>query len=194
MAMNDYLRYWFLTSTTYGTWLPGDARSFVSSFPQEDGEFEIHNQFDTPYDRDAPEWHAECEHRLKCDPIYFSKAQAEAVIEQFLETTRIRGWTLYIASVMASHFHALVASPAKTASQRLLGDYKAYASRKLNGRWGIPASDTWWTTSGSRRPLYNAVAFERIYDYILEQPNCLAQWRIGLDLQVIIASQRFARR
>jgi REP element-mobilizing transposase RayT len=184
--MNDHLRYWFLTSTTYGTWLPGDARSFVSSFPQEDGEFEIHNDFDTPYDRDSPDWKRACEERLTGEPIYFGTAHADAVLEQILETTNHRGWTLYIVSIMASHLHALVAAPVAVQSKRILGDYKAYASRKLTGRWGKPSSETWWTESGSRRPVYGERSFEQVYDYILNQPNCLAQWRLSLDSRLIL--------
>jgi REP element-mobilizing transposase RayT len=184
--MDSQLRYWFLTSTTYGMWLPGDARSFVSSFPQEDGAFDIHNEFDTPYDRDAPEWKQACEQRLQSEPIYLSADQADEVVTQLLETTHYRGWSLYIVSVMASHFHALVAAPAAVESKQILGDYKAYASRKLTSRWGKPKSDTWWTKSGSRRPVYGERAFERVYDYILQQPNCLAQWRLQLDHRIIL--------
>jgi hypothetical protein len=37
-------RYWFLTSTTYGNWLPGDPRGFVSGVIDEREGKVIHNQ------------------------------------------------------------------------------------------------------------------------------------------------------
>ena len=184
--MDAAYRYWFLTSTTYGTWLPGDARGFVSRFPQADGEFESHNQIDTPYDKDDPDWKAACQTRLKCEPVYLSKDQAAAVINQFLETADVRGWTLYIASVMCNHFHALISGPADTRASRILGDLKAYSSRRLSKRHCKPASESWWTESGSRRPVNNEPAFREVYEYILNQPHCLAQWKRELDNTVII--------
>ena len=59
-------RFWFLTWTTYGTWLPGDARGFVS--PVWDDECErlvIHNELNTPYDTNLPKLEAECRGSLK---------------------------------------------------------------------------------------------------------------------------------
>jgi hypothetical protein len=48
-------RYWFLTWTTYGTWLPGDARGFVGRVWNEDlGPRVKHNEPGTPYDANLP--------------------------------------------------------------------------------------------------------------------------------------------
>ena len=41
-------RYWFLTWTTYGTWLPGDERGFVGVAPNQFGRMIMHNQPNTP--------------------------------------------------------------------------------------------------------------------------------------------------
>ena len=45
-------RYWLLTWTTYGTWLPGDQRGFVSNVPNGSGPEVRHNIPGTPYDAD----------------------------------------------------------------------------------------------------------------------------------------------
>jgi len=59
-------RYWLLTSTTYGTWLPGDFRGFVSNVrdvgandqgadaPRSPAREVRHNVPGTPYDADLP--------------------------------------------------------------------------------------------------------------------------------------------
>lgn len=179
--MDAHFRYWFLTSTTYGSWLPGDERGFVSHFPQEDGQFEIHNVIDTPYDRDVPEWQNACERRLTSPPVYLDQLQAEAVLEQFQETASHRQWKLYIASIMRNHFHVLIGASATVHASHILRDLKAYSSRRLNQHWTKPASGTWWTESGSRRPLSNERACYDVYEYILNQSHCLAQWRMPLD-------------
>jgi hypothetical protein len=123
--MDATCRYWFLTSTTYGTWLPGDSRGLVSSHPLVDGTFEIHNVSDTPYDRHDGQWQDACRARLKGNPIFLSVEQAYAVVSQLPETAEIRKWTLYIASVMCNHFHVLVAAPYQVDSSHLLRDFKA---------------------------------------------------------------------
>ena len=51
-------RYWLLTWTTYGTWLPGDRRGFVGLQRDLQGVPSIHNSPGTPYDADVP--------RLEC--------------------------------------------------------------------------------------------------------------------------------
>lgn len=185
-TMDATCRYWFLTSTTYGTWLPGDARGFVSSHPQPNGDFEIHNIVDTAYDPPDSDWEAACRGRLKGEPIYLSVEQADAIVSQVVETAKIRRWQLYIISVMCNHFHALLAVPHQVKSSHVLRDVKAYSSRKLTGQWGRRPSDTWWTESGSRREVANEQAFLAVYEYILHQPNCLAQWKRELDMTVVI--------
>lgn len=47
-------RYWLLTWTCYGQWLPGDARGFVGNVREEDGTQISHNVPGTPYDADEP--------------------------------------------------------------------------------------------------------------------------------------------
>jgi hypothetical protein len=47
-------RHWLLTSTTYGTWLPGDPRGFVSNVADGPGPEVRHNIPGTPYDKDMP--------------------------------------------------------------------------------------------------------------------------------------------
>lgn len=40
-------RHWLLTSTTYGTWLPGEERGFVGAVDSEHGGYEVHNVYGT---------------------------------------------------------------------------------------------------------------------------------------------------
>ncbi len=47
-------RYWLLTWTCYGHWLPGDSRGFVGNVLNDLGERVVHNLPGTPYAADVP--------------------------------------------------------------------------------------------------------------------------------------------
>jgi REP element-mobilizing transposase RayT len=182
-------RFWLITSTTYGTWLPGDARGFVSTVKDQDGPRIRHNELGTPYDADVPELQCSARSLLKGTPVYLSAAQAVVVKDQFLETATYRRWRLHATAVMANHFHAVVESPEEVHSTKILADLKSYASRALNCRWQKPASGTWWTESGSRRSLSSE---ERITDAILyavtQQHNPLVIWHAQQHSELVNAA------
>ena len=169
-------RYWFLTSTTYGSWLPGDERGFVSSWRDQSGQRVIHNIPGTPYDADMPALERNAEQLLKGDPIRFTLAQAEALLEQFLETAGYRKWQLLAAGIMANHVHLVVGVPGDPDPKKVLGDFKSYGSRVLNGRWGTPGSGTWWTHKGSKRKLSDEDAVLAAVNYVLHQEYPLVIW------------------
>lgn len=147
-------RHWLLTSTTYGTWLPGDARGFVSPAPVDDGlRLELHNIPGTPYDSVLPMLNEAARSRLRSGPILFAKAHAEVIGEQFQETATYRQGKLLAYSIMRNHMHIVVTVPVDPQPAKLLQSFKSYASRALNDRWSKPKSGTWWTESGSKRKL-----------------------------------------
>jgi len=180
--------HWHFTSTTYGTWLPGDERGFVSTvnnYRPEDVEKKQdqtrlrHNQPDTLYDRRMPGLKRSAKQLLKCDPIYLNSEQAHAILAQFQETCTYRQWALLVASVMSNHFHAVVIAPNEVDSEDILGDLKGYASRRLNKKWGKPLSETWWAESGSQRPKNNELAIRNAVRYAWNQDGyfcrCIAE-------------------
>ena len=91
-------RYWFLTWTTYGTWLPGDERGFVGVAPDESGRMVMHNQPNTPSAPPRSGLRQSAENRLKAAPVVLNIDQAEALLAQFHETTQHRRWLLVAAA------------------------------------------------------------------------------------------------
>src|SRR5579884_1089305 len=168
--------YWLLTSTTYGTWLPGDRRGFVSNVREGPGSEVRHNQPGTPVDADMPGLAASSRATLQCPPIYLVREQAQVVLAQFQETATYRGWQLLAVAIMANHFQIVVGVTGDPDPAKLLGDFKSYSSRALNRRWAKPASGTWWTESGLRRKLPNETAVLAAIQYVKNQPNCLVLW------------------
>lgn len=174
---------WLITSTTYGTWLPGDARGFVGRVwdarpddPDTDALRVTHDIVGTAYDRDIPGLHAASRALMKGEAILLDANQAQVVLDQFQQTASFRRWQLHAGSVMANHFHLVVTAPADVRTDDILRDFKSYASRVLNTRWTKPRSGTWWTASGSRRRLPNEYAVECAIRYVLNQHRVLARW------------------
>src|SRR5437868_115169 len=158
MTLASYTRCWLITSTTYGTWLPGDRRGFVSTITDADGARVIHNLPSTPYDTDMPGLENSARARLKCPAIRLHVEHAEVLLAQFRETIAYRNWRLLAVAIMSNHFHAVVSATGATEPEQVLKDLKGYGSRALNRRWGPPKSETWWTTSGSKRWLNDEAA------------------------------------
>jgi REP element-mobilizing transposase RayT len=172
-------RHWLITSTTYGTWLPGDERGFVSPVRDEEGGLVIHNVIHTPIDADMPLLKEHAESQLRGSPVYFTRPQAERLLSQFQETCSYRRWRLLAGAVMRNHFHLTVTVPGDPDPSRLMQDFKAYGSRALNECWPRPESGTWWTESGSKRKLPDAAAVRAAVRYVWNQPGWLARYVDG---------------
>src|SRR5438034_1219736 len=104
-------RYWLLTWTTYGTWLPGDERGFVSNVREGPGPEIRHNVPGTPYDADRSGLEAAARRSLKCPPVRLTAEQATLLLRQFHETAAFRNWVLLAVAIMANHVHLVVGVP-----------------------------------------------------------------------------------
>ena len=65
-------RTWLLTWTTYGTWLPGDERGFVSNVAEGDGPEVKHNVSGTPYDARQRGLALAARTQMKGEPVWLS--------------------------------------------------------------------------------------------------------------------------
>jgi REP element-mobilizing transposase RayT len=172
----DFDRYWLLTWTTHGTWLPGDPRGNVTSVKDGPGPRIRHNIPQTPVDGNMPELRGWAEDHLKGPPIFLEFSHAEQILAQFHETTSHRSWLLVATAIMRNHIHLEVGVPGDPDPEVMLRDYKSYASRKLNRSWPRPASGTWWTESGSKRKLKDEDAILAAAKYIRDQEFALVVW------------------
>ena len=125
-------RTWFATWTTYGTWLPGDERGFVGDVRDLDGTRRRHNVPGTPYSADHSPLRAYAASILKEPPIRLSLPHAQAIAAQLHETARFRCWELFAFAVMANHVHLAVAAGENISSEKILGDFKAWGTRRLD--------------------------------------------------------------
>lgn len=177
------MAHWLITNTTYGTWLPGDPRGSVTSVRdrrENEGASPTRQEHDLPeqpYEEYLPGLQRSAERLMKGPPIYLSLQQAYLVLSQFQETARFRGWTLLAVAIMTNHYHLVVDVPDDANPDRVLADFKAYASRVLNKEFGKPESNTWWTSKGSARKLKDLFAKQNAIRYVVErQHSPLVVW------------------
>ena len=169
-------RYWLLTWTAYGTWLPGDRRGFVSPVRAASGALTVHNRPGTDFDANIPKLESEARRRLRCSPIRLLVDQAGLLSTQLRDTAAIPQQEMCALAVMHNHIHVVLGVPGDPDPSWLLRDMKAYASRALNARFSRPASGTWWTQSGSKRKLPNESAIFAAVRYVRDQPGALVVW------------------
>ena len=168
---------WLLTWTTYGTWLPGDKRGFVSGIQNSEEIRVIHNQPDTLYLEDMPSLENYSKNILKNEPVWLTLLDANSLLKQFHETAGIRNYNLRAVAILANHVHLVVNAVDKIKPNLFLKDFKSYGSRALNREGDLTKkSRRWWTSSGSARFLGSEKATQGAIDYVRNQKNPLLIW------------------
>jgi REP element-mobilizing transposase RayT len=112
--MPDPLAY-FLTWTTYGTWLPGDERGWVKR-----GE-----GFQLP----DPIRRSDAEARMTEDACSLDNEQRKLVETTIADHCRIRGWYLHTVNRRTNHVHVVVT--ASRDPDEVREQFKAWCTRKL---------------------------------------------------------------
>src|SRR4051794_17216923 len=132
------MTHWLVTSTFYGQWLPGDPRGSVTNVRDRrptDRNCSHRQEHDRPgddYEPKIPGLQAAARNQLKGPPVYVDLPQAEQLLDQFLETSRYRGWMVHAVSIMFNHLHLVVETPPEAGKKTLLRALKSYGSRRLN--------------------------------------------------------------
>ncbi|MDX1961675.1 MAG: transposase [Pirellulales bacterium] len=174
--MKNIDRIWFLTWTTYGTWLPGEERGFVTKQRTLAGRNFIHNRPGTSIDHSVEPLACYSHSLLKQPPVYLTRMHAEQLLPQFLETGNVRNWTLFAVAIMRNHIHLIVGVPGDPIPEKILGDFKSYGSRKLNQVQVDSPPPAWWTQSGSKRKITGENAIRAVVRYIQNQKSPLLTW------------------
>lgn len=146
---------YFITFTAYGTWLHGDMRTWV------DRE---HNEFGTERLAHDPLVHHVQKQSLKHPKVKLTPAMIKQVLAAVAEVCRYREWKLVSANVRTNHVHVLAMANAE--AEKLLGDFKRYATRRLRREKLMPADRPVWTDGGSTIYVWDQPSLDRIDRYI----------------------------
>jgi hypothetical protein len=168
-------RFWFLTWHTYGTWLPGDARGFVTELRDANWNKYLPNVPGSECQADLPGLKRFASDALAGEPVWLSAEHATTLLSQFRETAQYRKWELFAVAVLVNHAHLVVGVRGDPEPATILGDFKEYGSRALNRQFGKPPA-RWWTQTGSKRKLPHADALRGAIAYTRDQDRPLLVW------------------
>ena len=161
LPMPEPLAY-FLTWSTYGTWLPGDERGWI----------EYGYGWQLPY----PVRKREAEARMTEDACRLDGEQREVVERQVAETCQVRGWQLHVVNCRSNHVHVVLS--ANRAPKIVRNQLKAWCTRRLkeleakrhqaSGR-AVDVStirENWWAERGSQRFINDEDSLEAAILYV----------------------------
>jgi len=167
-----------LTWTTYGSWLPGDQRGFVSRVPADDGTHVRHNLPGEPYDADHPAVSAQAAGQMQGKPVALRPEHASVLLAIIAEACERHGVELLAVAVMSHHVHVLCQSDRH--GIELLQILKGNASRALNQKFELSDAPRWWTKSGSRRRIKSGADLTAAIEYVHNQEHPLSVWSFDM--------------
>ena len=146
----------FLTWTTYGSWLPGDRRGWVDR----------HNNNSVQKPNLNQEIFAHS--LMKERPVILNEQQRDIVQNSIYRTCNLRSWKVHALAVCSNHVHVLISCPDENGSQAL-NILKAHCTRALKEHSGKTNRKHWWTRSGSVRSIYRKESLNAVIEYIENQ-------------------------
>jgi REP element-mobilizing transposase RayT len=158
LSHSGYPLAYFITFSCYGTWLHG--RDAGSVDPQ-------HNQPGSPFLPPDPT-RQQAEHdRMEQAPYELDTQRRQIVLAAICEVCKFRAWQLLAAHVRSRHVHAVV--QAQIAPERIMNDFKSYASRALNTAGLDTPERKRWTRHGSTRYLWTTQQVEECIHYTVHE-------------------------
>ncbi len=150
---------YFLTWTTYGTWLRGDARGSVVD----------DNRFGVPYAEPDPARVTVDSRRLESDAVVLTPEMRPVVENAIRSVCEHRDWSLHAANVRSNHVHVVVASAAT--AEKALTDFNAWTTRALREARLADARQKIWTRHGSTRHLFDHGSLAKAVDYVVRHQD-----------------------
>ncbi len=139
----------FLTWTTYGTWLPGDERGWV----------------DDRLRQSAPQLRRSTEAKLLQQPVVLTVAQRSVVERTVREVCEHKGWRVWAVNCRSNHVHVVVSAGDKSPEQ-VMNTLKSWCSRRLS-ECTTADGKKWWTRHGSTRYLNDESSLEAAVEYVV---------------------------
>ena len=143
---------YFLTWTTYGTWLPGDERGWNC---RRASGTQAQNSLFVEMARSQMR---EPEFRL-------SESHRRIVEETVREHCLIRNWSLHAVNARTNHVHVVVTASGYR-PEAVRDQFKAWCTRRLKAV--VPARSRFWTEGASCRWLNSEAELEAAVHYVLE--------------------------
>jgi REP element-mobilizing transposase RayT len=148
---------YFITFTTYGTWLQGRDPGWVDR---------KHNQYGDPIP--AADADRETRQRAKMNqPEYLlNQPRRATVLQTIADVAQVRNWQLWAVHVRTNHVHIVVSAPQRP--EKIMGDFKAWCSRRIREQFSEPSERERWTRHGSTKYLWSAEQIQEKVAYVVE--------------------------
>ena len=149
VVMPEPLAY-FLTWTTYGTWLPGDERWWTKR--------------DKGLQSPNPVKRRIAQSRMTEGQCLLDGSQRQLVESAIAKHCEFRGWALHAVNCRSNHVHAVVSAKG-IHPDRVMQQLKTWVSRKLRETSNVKRRK-WWTERGSKRYINRVDDFEAAVLYV----------------------------
>jgi REP element-mobilizing transposase RayT len=155
---------YFLTWTCYGTWLHGIDKLAVDRH---------RTGHKLPRLKADPARVEHAQRLMKFAPVVLAPDACKSVDQAIRQTADKRCWPLHALNVRTNHVH--VVAMCDGAPERMLNDFKAYATRRLRADKVIAPDQPVWTDGGSTR--YRGIRFtfgaRCTTSFTAKAPTCL---------------------
>jgi len=153
---------YFITFSTYGTWLHGSEKGSVDR---------QHNVYGEALVETNPRLEKYRRTLLTQPPVILDVLRRQFVLNAIRDHCRFRGWFLWAAHVRTNHVHIVVGTDREAKSpEQMMTEFKAYASREIRSRTADASNLKYWTRHGSTRHLSSDDSLNRaIYYTVYEQ-------------------------
>jgi REP element-mobilizing transposase RayT len=161
--MNNPILAYFITFTTYGTWLHGDERG---SIVRQDGTTLKLGKHTGMYKHEYQ--------KLKNDPVTLNSAKRQIVLETIIKHCDIRQWHLYAVHVRSNHVHIVVKS--NKSADLTASELKNWSARMLRKEgFDIPMV---WTRGGSNKMIFMKPKLKEKIHYVVYEQGEMMEYYI----------------
>jgi REP element-mobilizing transposase RayT len=148
---------YLLTFHTYATWLPGDPR----------GSVQRGDRYGDPYRAPCEALERRALAASRSPPVVLQTEERIVVSRTLVEVCRHRSWPLLAAHVRTNHVHVIVTAMAPPA--RVMGDLKAWSTRRVIEARHRPPGTRLWARGGSVRHLWTEKAVAAACFYVVHE-------------------------
>ena len=158
MSNDEFPLAYFITWTTYGSWLPGDDRGWVKR-----GERTVHPP--DPLRRET------AMDLMADDAVVLAAPQRAVVDTTIVRHCSIRHWILHARNARTNHVH--VVASAATPGEAMRSQFKAWCSRALSEQEGQIGRSKhgqrrWWTEGGDIEWINSEESLHNVIRYVNE--------------------------
>ena len=148
---------YFLTWTCYGTWLHGDERGSVDREHRGPG---------LAFASTVKSRVAHHEAKLK-SPALTLTPEARVIVESAIrDHCDYRDWNLFAINARTNHVHVVVACGDNITPEKVMTQFKAWATRRLHEKGLYKQSSKVWTQHGSTRRINDHPNLEKAVHYV----------------------------